>query len=433
MGDNSVESNFENPNTTIAVILVSIFLLGAGTSLQATAVALRAGVEGFSDLTVGIISSGYFTGLLCGSFLAIIMIRNVGYVRAFAAFASLASATSLAHILFINPVAWLFFRFINGLCISIVLVVVESWLNASVSNSKRGSVLSLYGVVYLTSNGIGQPLVGIFAPASFEIFAITSILVSLCLIPVSLAQVTGNPKIKSIKLRIKFIFAKSPLGGFGVIVSGIVTGIQLSLGPLFAQSIGLENTLIGFFLLTVSIGTMAIQWPLGWFSDNKGRRPALLLSSGLGGIASFLLALAVGSGPYLLAVSFLFGGFAIPLYSLSIATVNDQLLPEDMVEASSALYIFYGIGSIIGPFTASVIMHRFGTNTMYFFISAILFLYLGFDLIRILLVPRFKVRGKSSHYRTMPTTSVIAYNMLKRVNPAKKKQNKKENEDPRII
>lgn len=40
------EENF-NPRITIAAILSSVFLLGAGTTLQSTIVAYRAGILGF--------------------------------------------------------------------------------------------------------------------------------------------------------------------------------------------------------------------------------------------------------------------------------------------------------------------------------------------------------------------------------------------------
>jgi MFS family permease len=117
--------------TTIIAIFASVFLLASGSALQTTAVSLRAGIEGFSEQAIGIISSSYYGGLLAGSFLALLTIRNVGYVRTFAAFASLASATSLAHVLVISPFWWVVFRLLHGMCLSIVLVVVESWLNSS--------------------------------------------------------------------------------------------------------------------------------------------------------------------------------------------------------------------------------------------------------------------------------------------------------------
>ena len=412
----------ERPLTTVTAIFASVFLLGSGSALQGTAVTLRAGLEGFSELAIGFISAGYYGGVLLGSFLALVVIRNVGYVRTFAAFASLASASSLAHILWIQPTAWFVFRVIHGVCLSVVLVVVESWLNASAPNNRRGQILSIYGIVYLAAMGIAQPLVAVFPPATFSLFGITSIMISICLLPITLAQVTGNPQIGSVRIRVMGMFRKSPMGSFGVVVSGLVSGAHLSLAPRFAQGIGMSEGRIGGFLLMFSVGTMAMQIPLGWISDRFDRRRALLVSSLIGGLAAFGLSAAHGGGPYLMAMAFAFGGFAIPLYSLAVATVNDQVLAEEMVEAASALYVFYGIGSVLGPIVASAAISRVGFGALYLFVAITLGFYLAFGVLRIRLVPQFRVRGRSAAYRTMPRTTMMAYTMLRRMAPRRRQK-----------
>ncbi len=411
----------ERSATTVTAILASVFLLGSGSALQGTAVTLRAGLEGFSELVIGTISAGYYGGVLAGSFLALLVIRNVGYVRALAAFASLASAASLAHVLWINPIAWLVFRFVHGICLSVVLVVVESWLNATAPTGKRGQVLSIYGIVYLAALGAVQPLVSVFPPATFSLFGITSIMISLCILPVSLAQVSGTPQVSSIRIRVLGMFRKSPMGSLGVIVSGLITGAHLSLSPRFAQGIGMSEGAIGVYLLVFSLGTMALQMPLGWISDHFDRRRALLVGSTVGALAAVGLSLVNSGGVYALTMAFVFGGFAIPLYSLAVAAFNDQVSTEEMVEAAGALYVFYGIGSVIGPIGASAMMGRLGLGALYLFFAAVLLVYMAFGLLRIRLVPTFQIRGRTATYRTMPRTTMMAFTMLRRRTPRKKR------------
>src|SRR6056297_1841576 len=91
------------PVTTVTAIMISVFLMGTGTALQGSAVSLRAGLERFSDTMIGLVMSANYVGLVAGSLLAPRFIRSVGYVRAFAAFASIGSASAIAHILWINP------------------------------------------------------------------------------------------------------------------------------------------------------------------------------------------------------------------------------------------------------------------------------------------------------------------------------------------
>ncbi|MEX2445340.1 MAG: MFS transporter [Alkalispirochaeta sp.] len=411
----------DRPLTTLTAILASVFLLGSGSALQGTAVTLRAGLEGFSELSIGLVSAGYYGGVLAGSFLALLVIRNVGYVRAFAAFASLASATSLAHVLWIDPTAWFVFRFIHGICLSVVLVVVESWLNVTAPTGKRGQVLSIYGIVYLAALGAVQPLISVFPPASFSLFGVTSIMISLCILPITLAQVSGNPQVGSIRIRVLGMFRKSPMGSLGVIVSGLVAGAHLSLSPRFAQGVGMSPGAIGVYLLVFSLGTMVLQMPLGWISDHFDRRRALLVSSALGGLAALGLSIVQGGGVYALAMAFVFGGFAIPLYSLAVAAFNDQVSTEEMVEAAGALYVFYGLGSVVGPIAASAMMAQLGLGALYLFAAGILVIYMAFGVLRIRLVPTFRVRGRTATYRIIPRTTVVAYTMLRRMAPRKKR------------
>jgi len=258
----SFEENSQ-ARTTIIAILSAVFLMGASSALQGTSVALRGGMEGFSEQVIGLIMSGYFIGFIVGSLIVVNFIRFVGYVRTFAAFASLASTMSLAHLIVIHPVAWIIFRSLHGLFLSGMLVIIESWLNSSTSTYNRGRVLGLYSLVYLTAMGAGQPLIGVFSPATFEIFAVTSILVSLSLVPLALAQVTGTPRVDHSPIQIARTFAKSPMAGFGVLLSGMSAEAMWSLAPLYGHGQGLSEGAIGNLMLFLSLGALASQWPLG--------------------------------------------------------------------------------------------------------------------------------------------------------------------------
>lgn len=400
--------------TTIVTIFISVFLLGSGSALQSSAIVLRAAIEGYPDPVIGIISASYYLGILLGSFLAIVVIKRVGYVRSFAAFASLASASALAHILIVNPVAWSLLRISHGVSFSVVMVVVESWLNVASPREIRGRILSAYSLVYIASMGIAQPLLGVFSPATFEIFGITSILVSLCLLPITLVNVQGVVTITEVRVRVMGVMRKSPMGTLGVITSGVVAGAHISLAPRFAQDLGLPAASIGLFLLLFALGTIVMQWPLGMISDGSGRRSALLVSTVAGLIAALALSISPGPGAWMTVTAFLFGGFVMPLYSLALATVNDQLLPEDMVQSASALYVFYGVGSMIGPLVASTAIARFGAPALYWFIALILGSYAAFGVAWVHRVPGFLVRGKTEAYHPYPRTSIFALQLFTR-------------------
>ena len=410
----------QRPVTTITTIMISVLLMGTGSALQGTALALRAGIEGFSNAAIGSFMSIYYVGMAAGTFLSTRVVRTVGYVRSFAAFASLASAAAFAHVLVIHPVAWIVFRGIHGLCLSVMLVVVESWLNVCSTSSNRGRVLSVYSVAYLASMGLGQPLIGRFSPATYEIFGITTILVSLSLVPMALARVTGSAQVTQQRPEIVRTFMRSPLAGFGVIVSGLLFGASWSLIPRYGQEQGLGEGAIGILMLLVSVGTLAMQWPLGWISDRRSRREAILLSSGVGLVMATIIAVTSASGALLYPLVLLFGGFGMPLYSLSIALMNDQLSRDEMVEAAGTLIILYGAGSALGPLLGSAMMARIGPQGLFYAMAAPLALFVLFGALRVRLVPKLATGGRQ-RYRPFPRTTYAAFSLLRKVTGRKRR------------
>lgn len=407
------------PVTTVTAIMISTFLMGAGTALQGSAVSMRAGLEGFPEATIGLIMSANFVGLIIGSLTAPAVIRKVGYVRSFAAFASLCSVSALAHVLWITPIAWFMFRLATGLCLSVMLVVVESWLNVSSTAYNRGRILSIYSVVYLGSMGAGQPLLGVFSPESFELFGVTTILISFCLVPVALMQVTDVPQTTQQAPDLLNTFMRSPLAGFGTIVSGLITGATWSLAPRFGQEIGMADGQVGVLMILVSLGTLTIQWPLGWVSDRRDRREAILWSVAVAFVSSALIGIIRSTGVPLYALIFLFGGFGMPLYSLCIALANDQLTPEQMVQAAGAIVVYYGIGSASGPFFASLFMSAVGPAGLFLFMSMVLALLLGTTGIRLVVAPHLP-RIRASAFRVYPRTTAAAFGLLRRVRPRRR-------------
>lgn len=408
----------QRSRTTVIAILISVFLMGAGMGLQGSAVSLRAGLEGFSDSMVGLVMSFNYVGLIIGSLIAPMIIRNVGYVRTFSVAAALGAASAIAHIVWIQVVPWLVFRAATGLSLSMMFVVAESWLNSSSTSQSRGRLLSVYSVVYIVSMGAGQPLMEFFPPSSFEVFGITTILIAFGLIPVAIMHVRGEPRVDREPPRLIQAFMKSPLAGSGVIVAGIMTGATWSLTPLYGQQVGMDSGAIGGLMLIVSLGSMAFQWPLGWLSDKKSRRHAILWSVSISAFFAALISLFRPSGGVLFVLVFLYGGFGMPLYSLSVALANDQFEPHEMVRAAGAIVIFYGVGSVIGPVLASQFMRWIGPAGLFVSMTIIMALLVAFVLIRLTLIPVLPKRGSS--YRLYPRTTASAFLLLRKVKVRRK-------------
>ena len=136
----------------ISALLLGVFAMQLGFSLQATALGVRAGLEGFPVTVTGLIMAMYYAGYVGGSVFTPRFVNTVGHIRVFAALASMASTSALLHALFVLPVTWVGLRLMTGFCVAGLVVVAESWLNNAAPNHQRGGVLSIYMVVTLLAS-----------------------------------------------------------------------------------------------------------------------------------------------------------------------------------------------------------------------------------------------------------------------------------------
>jgi MFS family permease len=365
-------------------LFLGIGLLMLGNGLQGTLLGVRASIEEFPTTITGIVMSGFYLGFLFGSVYTPKILQKVGHVRVFAAFASLASTTTLMHVVFIDPIFWGVMRLVSGFCYAGLYIVCESWLNDSATNETRGQVLSVYMLIVMAAMIGGQALLNIADPAGFVLFVVISALVSLALIPTAL---TANPApqfdvASTIKLR--KLFSISPLGITGMFTSGVVAGAFLGMAAVYGDLIGLKLNEIAIFVAVMILGGAILQWPIGRVSDLFDRRKVLMFVAMGGGVAAILTIMGAESGEkiWFFAGTGLFGGFAMPLYSLCIAHTNDHLQPDEMVGASSALILVNGAGAIFGPLIVAGLMAQFGSNSFFAFMGVALFALGSFALIR---------------------------------------------------
>ncbi len=352
----------------VTALLLSVALLLMGNGLQGTLLPIRANIEAFSTLDVGIMGSSYFLGFAVGCILGPRAVRRVGHIRAFTAMVSIASTIALVHALVPNPYLWWILRGATGFCFAVLYMIIESWLNERSTNETRGFVFSVYTIINLSVLTLGQLMVTLYDPAAFPLFALASILVSVAAVPVAMTTAPAPAPLGDVRIRIRRLFKMSPVGFAGCLAVGLANGSFWSLGPVFAQRSGMNVAGIAFFMSVTVIAGALGQWPLGLASDMIDRRKVIVgacLAGALAGVGMVFFNDYWGRG--ILVFSFLFGLFAFPLYALAVAHTNDFVSPEDYVEVASGLLLVYAIGAVIGPMIASGLMAMTGPDGLFGF------------------------------------------------------------------
>ena len=356
----------------IAALLLSTALLLMGNGLQGTLLPVRASIEAFSAIDIGIMGSAYFVGFAAGCYYGTRLVSRVGHIRTFTAMVAIASSAVLAHAVIVSPLLWWIMRALTGLCFAILYLVIESWLNEKASNENRGLVFSIYTIINLTVVTVGQMMLTLDEPTEFPLFALASILLSLAAVPVAMTTASAPRPVDTVSIRFRHLYRLSPVGMVGCLAVGMANGAFWGLAPVYAQSADDSVANVAIFMSITVIAGAVGQWPLGRLSDRMDRRRVILATCFGAALAAAGLVLLVPTWPQLgFLFAFLFGMFAFPLYSLSVAHTNDHVAPADYVEAASGLLMVYAVGAVAGPLLASFAMSGLGIVGLFAFTASV--------------------------------------------------------------
>ncbi|MCB5161591.1 MFS transporter [Marinomonas algarum] len=354
-------------------LLIGIAILTMASALQSSLIGIRASIEGFNTTATGLIMSAYYLGFILGSLLVPNWVKNVGHIRVFAAVASLASITILMQSVVVNSWFWMLMRMGTGLCYAGLFIVTESWLNDIATNKTRGRLFSIYIIEIWASQTLSQFLLNLSSPSGYGLFILTSVLISLAVVPLLLVR-TPSPTINvPEKLNIVGLIKTAPLGVTGVTIAGCTAGAILGLGALYAKSIGMDIVQISLFIGASYVGGMILQWPIGKLSDRQDRRVTILWVGIVGGIAAFIVPLGNGMNNQIVMMvgMFFVGAFTFPMYSLASSHMNDQLRPEQILSASSGMILLNGVGGMLGPLVAAALMDTLRIDALFWFVATL--------------------------------------------------------------
>jgi MFS family permease len=301
-----------------------------------------------------------------------LLIAGFGHIRAFAVFAATTSAATLAFAIDPDARIWIALRFITGFCSAGLFTVAESWLNDMTPSAARGRVVSFYMLFNKMAFAGGQLLLLGGEVAGFGFFMIASACYSLSLVPVAL-NTAASPKAPRVAFfSVVELVRIAPAGTVGCFVAGLVNTAVLNIAPVYLGGVGQSTDGIAWLLASMQIGSLLLQWPLGWLSDRVDRRIVIAIASGAVALASLLIAtLGHLDGTVLVGLFALWGGFGLSIYAICIAHANDFVERSEVVRLSSGLLLAWAAGSVIGPTLATLLMDALGAAMLFYYAAVI--------------------------------------------------------------
>ncbi len=394
---------------SFAALFLSVLFLQLGSGGIAPLDAIS-GIElGFTTAQIGLLGSAHFIGFFIGCWWAPRLMGSVGHSRAFAAFTALGTIGILSHMILIDPIAWSILRVMSGLCIAGCYTVVESWLQAKVSNETRGRTMAIYRVVDITGSFFAQLMISVLAPASYVSYNILALICCAALLPLVLTRAAQPAIPEAPRLRPMLALKRSPLAAIGVISAGVTTASFRMVGPIYGIEVGLTTDQVALFLAAFVFGGAFSQYPAGWLADRFDRRWVLIWLSVAAIAACGVTIFAENAGALaVMIVAGLFGFATFPIYSVAAAHAHDFADNAERVELSAALMFYYAVGAIAAPLVVSTLIERFGPSAMFIFVSGVHVALIVFGLARM----RIRDTNPKTRYIYAPRTSFLIGRLL---------------------
>lgn len=381
------------------------FLL-TGHGLQLALIPLRAELMGWDSMAVGMLGSIYFAGFLAGCVVVPRLVGRIGHIRSFATLTALMTSAILMLALFNAFGFWLILRFIAGLSISGLYLVVESWLNEITENEVRGGVLATYTAIVLTALAGGQLLLNVASMESGNLFIIAATLIVLAAIPICVTRTSQPAQIPAATFSPLLVLRTSRVAALGATAAGIVASVYYALGPAYGLQVGMDIRAISLMMALGIAGGAISLLPLGRLSDRRDRRVIIAGVMLVGAFVSFAAWLApVSSVPILM---FLFGACVMPIQALCLAHASDNIENQSFLEVGTGLLVMNACGSIVGPLVAAQTMQWYGSATFFLFNAVIL----SVSGILVVLMIGLRTQKRDHYSKFRPVTTAAAQGVL---------------------
>ncbi|WP_333917985.1 MFS transporter [Vibrio crassostreae] len=342
------------PTTRITVPVIALSFYAIASGYLMSSLPLMLSEYGLDSNLSSWLASAFYAGLLAGTLLIERAIARIGHKDAFVVALSVFIATILVLPLIPHQAVWLLARFVAGVAVAGIFVIVESWLMSG-DESQRAKRLGVYMCSLYGGSAVGQLGIGYLGITGGVPFIAMFTLLFGAIIVLMYGQATA-PQIHDAKsLSLKQISKLSHSALIGCIVSGLTLGSIYGLMPVELAQRNIAHQDIGGLMALVIMGGMAVQPMVTWLSHHIGQVLLMALFSLLG-VASIGV-LTINHDFYVLGMSlFVLGMATFALYPIAINLGCRNLDPSYLVSVTQVMLLCYSIGSVAGPLVADSFM-----------------------------------------------------------------------------
>jgi MFS family permease len=307
------------------------------------------------SVLIGINSAMTSVGVLMVAPFATAVVRRIGASTGMVAGLLLTAASALAMAFFDSLWVWLVLRFLIGAGVSIHWVVSETWMNAIVSERRRGLAMAVYVTSIASGFAIGPVILTLIGTEGVLPFAAIAGVTALTALPMALIRNLVPPLALETRGSIGRLAREAPTIFAAVLSVGLVDAAFFTFLPIYGLRIGMPSDAAITLLTAVFAGNLMLQIPLGWIADRVNRRAMLLVLGAVCVACPWLAVSALGTeaaqGQAWSAypILFLWGGASFGLYTVGVTMLGERYRGGELVAANAAFVMTFELANLIGP------------------------------------------------------------------------------------
>jgi len=352
--------NSDTRTLVAACAAITVFGFAFGMSYPLLSLILES--RGVSSDMIGINSAMMPVGILLFSSVIPFAAKRFG-ARNVAITAALVTAMAiLSYKIFDNLAAWFLIRLIQGMSISTLFVLSESWIVGSAGDSNRGKIVAIYSAILSASFGAGPLLISFIGIEGWAPFVISAVVVAFGVIPFFFIRENRESDPEETHPSGIFSFApKAPMLLAGVGIFAVFDAASLSLFPVYGVQNGLDLATSANILTALVLGNTVLQFPIGWLADRYNHRWILAGLALITTLCLLLLPLVIDSllkWPLLIVM----GTTGYGVYTVSLTSLGNRFSGIELVNGSSSFAVMFGCGALFGSVSGGWTMHVFGPH-----------------------------------------------------------------------
>ena len=347
---------------TLIAACAAITVFGFAFGMTYPLLSLILESRGVSSDMIGINSAMMRLGILLISPAIPVAAKRYGARNVAITAAVVTALAILAYKAFDTLAAWFLIRLVQGMTISVLFVLSESWIVESAGDKNRGKVVAIYASVLSGSFGAGPLLISFIGIEGWTPFALGAVVIAIGILPFMLIRETSDADPEESSPSGIFDFApKAPMLLVAVGVFSIFDAAALSLFPVYGMQNGLDIATSANLLTALILGNMLLQLPVGWLADRFAHRQVLAACALTTTICLLLLPLVILS-PLKWPLLVIAGTAGYGVYTVSLASLGNRFSGNELVNGASAFALVWGFGALFGSVSGGWVMLGFGPH-----------------------------------------------------------------------